>query len=316
MENQKPAKVIRHRKYSLILDNFSMDALMDLTEIAMLACDNNTKCVYVRETLKKYNIPYEGLGSGTNRYGINMPGPMGMVAVKIALDDDGMIDNRREFLYGRRLYEYNRSVCKCYECIPNGLIAVFEYVTPFTLADLHRFEDKIREILSDIGSIFMIGDVGVDEDNYKNWGIRMVDGKEEICMLDFAYIYAISYKLFTCNCDGVTLVRYDKDFVNLICPKCHKKYKFAHIRRKVTAEAQEKEIGDIRRLGYVMHKPVEMMEDVPEFAPFTAKKKHKKNKKTSVRERIRQMDKVAKSDVYTQVWEKLQKERKGEKNHE
>ena len=95
MENQKPAKVIRHRKYSLILDNFSMDALMDLTEIAMLSCDNNTKCVYVRETLKKYNIPYEGLGSGTNRYGINMPGPMGMGAVKSALDDDGMIDNRR-----------------------------------------------------------------------------------------------------------------------------------------------------------------------------------------------------------------------------
>ena len=313
MEEAVVKKPTKHRKYSLILDKFPMDALLELTEINMLGEDNNTKCVYVRETLRKYNIPFEGLGSGTNRYGINMPGPMGMVAVKIALDEDGMIDNRREFLYGRQLYNYNRCVCKTYECLPNGLIAVFEYVTPFTLADLHRFEDKIREILSDISSIYMIGDVGVNEDNYKNWGIRMVDGEEEICMLDFAYIYAISYKLFTCNCDNITLVNYDKDFVNLYCPRCHKKYRFADIRRKVTSEAQEKEIGDIRRLGYVLHQPEEMVVDNPDFAP-TSKKKDKKVKKMTTRDKIRQMDKIAKEDPYGKIWDQIQKERKEKEN--
>ena len=289
-----------------------MEALIELTEITMLGEDNNTKCVYVRETLHKYNIPFEGLGSGTNRYGINIQSPMGMVAVKIALDKDGMIDNRREFLYGRYLYNsYDRCVCKTYECLPNGLIAVFEYVTPFTLPDLHRFEDKIRDILHDIANVFMIGDVGVNEDNYKNWGIRMVDGKEEICMLDFAYIYAISYKLFTCNCDNMTLVQYDKDYVNLVCPRCHKKYRFADIRRKVTTQAQEEEIGDIRRLGYVLHQASEMVEDNPEFMPVFKKTKTKK-KKITVRDKIKQYDRVTKKDPYGEIWDQLQKSKSKE----
>lgn len=306
MENQQEKRSV-HRKYSLIKDHFPMEALIELTEITMLGEDNNTKCVYVRETLHKYNIPFEGLGSGTNRYGINIQSPMGMVAVKIALDKDGMIDNRREFLYGRYLYNsYDRCVCKTYECLPNGLIAVFEYVTPFTLPDLHRFEDKIRDILHDIANVFMIGDVGVNEDNYKNWGIRMVDGKEEICMLDFAYIYAISYKLFTCNCDNMTLVQYDKDYVNLVCPRCHKKYRFADIRRKVTTQAQEEEIGDIRRLGYVLHQASEMVEDNPEFMPVFKKIKTKK-KKITVRDKIKQYDRVTKKDPYGEIWDQLHK---------
>ena len=311
MENQQEKRSV-HRKYSLIKDHFPMEALIELTEITMLGEDNNTKCVYVRETLHKYNIPFEGLGSGTNRYGINIQSPMGMVAVKIALDKDGMIDNRREFLYGRYLYNsYDRCVCKTYECLPNGLIAVFEYVTPFTLPDLHRFEDKIRDILHDIANVFMIGDVGVNEDNYKNWGIRMVDGKEEICMLDFAYIYAISYKLFTFNCDNMTLVQYDKDYVNLVCPRCHKKYRFADIRRKVTTQAQEEEIGDIRRLGYVLHQASEMVEDNPEFMPVFKKTKTKK-KKITVRDKIKQYDRVTKKDPYGEIWDQLHKSKSKE----
>lgn len=305
----------KHRKYSLIFDKFSEEVLLELTEITMLSCDNNTKCVYVRDTLKEHGITYEGLGSGTNRYGINIPGPAGMLAVKIALDTDGMIDNRREFLYGQELYPY---VCKVYECLPNGLIAVFEYVTPFSLSDLHRFEDEIRNILGKVSSVYMIGDVGINEDNYKNWGIRMVNGKEEICMLDFAYIYAISYKLFTCNCDGVTLVRYDDDFVNLICPRCHKKYTFSHIRRKVTRKDQEKEIGDIRRLGYVLHHPVEMREDIPQFMPFDVErqKEEKKKRKLTERDRIRQLEKQQRHDPYGDIYNKIYNKNKGENENE
>ena len=248
-------KQVRHRKYSLIKDMFSIDVMIELTKITLMTCDNNTKCVYIRELLQQHNIEFDGLGPGTNRYGINMQSTIGMVAVKIALDSDGMIDNRREFLYGKELYPY---VCKVYECVPNGLIAVFEYVCPFSLTDLERFEDEMREILEDISSVYMIGDVGIDSKNYKNWGIRIVDGNEEVCMLDFAYIYKISYKLFTCECDSMTLVRYDENFVGLVCPKCGRKYKFAHIRRKVTRKKQEEEIGDIRRLGYVLKELVEM----------------------------------------------------------
>lgn len=303
------------RKYSLVLDKFSEDALIELNEITMLSCDNNTKCVRIRETLKRHGIQYEGLGSGTNRYGINMPGPTGMVAVKIALDSDGMIDNRREFKYGPQLFPY---VCKVYECTEDGLVAVFEYVTPFTLGDLHRFEEPIREILGKVSTSYMIGDVGISEDNYKNWGIRMVNGKEEICMLDFAYVYAISYKLFTCNCDGITLVQYDDDFVGLHCPRCHKKYTFAHIRRKVTRKDQAIEIGNIKDQGYELHHPVEMIKDREEFMPFDEerKKKEKKKKRLTERDRIRQLDKIRNHDPYGEIYDRIYGKTKGEKDNE
>lgn len=303
-EEKKEENQSKHRKYSMILDKFPKDVLIELNGITMLSCDNNTKCVRIRETLKRNGIQYEGLGSGTNRYGINMPGPTGMLAVKIALDSDGMIDNRREFKYGPQLYPY---VCKVYECLEDGLVAVFEYVTPFTLGDLHRFEDQIREILRKVSNEYMIGDVGISEDNYKNWGIRMVNGKEEICMLDFAYVYAISYKLFTCNCDGITLVQYDDDYVGLYCPRCHKKYTFAHIRRKVTRKDQEMEIGNIKDQGYELHDPVELVDDVEEFMPFDKerKKQEKKKKRLTERERIRILDDIQNHDPYGDIYNRI-----------
>ena len=142
-------------------------------------------------------------------------------------------------------------------------------------------------------------------------GVIILDGKEEICMLDFAYIYAISYKLFTCNCDNMTLVQYDKDYVNLVCPRCHKKYRFADIRRKVTTQAQEEEIGDIRRLGYVLHQASEMVEDNPEFMPVFKKTKPKK-KKITVRDKIKQYDRVTKKDPYGEIWDQLHKSKSKE----
>lgn len=299
-----------HRKYSLIKDKFSVDVMIELTKVTMMECDNNTKCVYVREILRENGIEFDGLGSGTNRYGINMQSNIGMVAVKIALDSDGMIDNRREFLYGKEVYP---DVCKVYECVPNGLIAVFEYVTPFDIGDLNRYEDQIREILERLSTVFMIGDVGIDPTNYKNWGIRIRNGKEEICMLDFAYIYKISYKLFTCECDSMTLVRYDENFVGLVCPKCGRKYKFAHIRRKVTRKKQEEEIGDIRRLGYVLKEPVEMKEDVIEFLPKQERKKQQKKKKLTELDRIKELESIEESafenDPYNVAYRESRKEK-------
>lgn len=287
-EEQKPNI---HRKYSLIKSMFTVDQLIEITKISMMSCDNNTKCVYIREYLTNEGIQFGGLGPGTNRYGINMRSTQGMVAVKIALDRDGMIDNRREFLYGKDLYP---DVCKIYECLPNGLIAVFEYVIPFTLMDFKEYENNIREILERISSTYMIGDVGINTDNYKNWGIRNIGDRTEICMLDFAYIYKISYKLFTCNCDGITLLHYDDNYVDLICPKCGRKFQFSEIRRRITRKMQEEEIGDIRKLGYVLHSGEEMLPDVTAFLPKKDQKKAKKKGKLSEFDRIKQIDRMRK----------------------
>ena len=146
----------------------------------------------------------------------------------------------------------------------------------------------------------MIGDVGINTDNYKNWGIRNVGDRSEICMLDFAYIYKISYKLFTCNCDRITLLQYDENFVDLVCPRCGRKFQFSEIRRRITRAMQEEEIGDIRRLGYVLHSGEEMVQDVTEFLPKIERKKaKKKQKKLSEFDRIKQLDRIQKDGIKT-----------------
>lgn len=254
------------KKRSLILQYFSMDLYVELMKVTMMSdVDNNEKGNIIKELLFKYQVPYTALGSGTNRMAVLIEG----YAVKIALDRDGMIDNQREMLYAKNLQPY---VVKVYECTPNGLIAITEYVSIFTLDDFHTYQPDMRDILEDISSNFLIGDVGITGKNYVNWGIRD-DGT--ICILDFAYIYAVQYKLFVCSCDGETLLQYDKDYVNMRCPHCGRRYTFGEIRKKVTRAKQEMEIGDIRRLGYNLTQPEEYVSVIPEFEPRIKEKKKK-----------------------------------------
>lgn len=253
---------------SILLKYINKDLYMELLKLTMMYdIDNNAKGFELKRLLTDYGVPYTSLGSGTNRFGILIDG----YAVKFALDADGMIDNKREFLYSKKLYPY---VVKCYEAFPNGLCAVTEYVEIFNLDAFYRYQDKMREMLSDISKSFLIGDVGVTSKNYINWGIRHT-GEEEICIMDFAYIYAVKYGIFKCSCDNETLLQYDKDYVNFICPRCGRKYTFGEIRRKVTRKAQDAEIGDISELGYNLHSETEVLPINPQFTIVDNKKKEK-----------------------------------------
>lgn len=253
---------------SILLEYINKDLYMELLKLTMMYdIDNNAKGFEIKRLLKEHNVPFTSLGSGTNRFGILING----YAVKFALDSDGCIDNQREFLYSKRLYPY---VVKCYEAFPNGLCAVTEYVEIFNLDAFYRYQDKMREILSEISKVFLIGDVGITAKNYINWGIRHGE-KEEICIMDFAYIYDVKYGIFKCSCDNETLLQYDKDFVNFICPRCGRKYSFGEIRRKVTRKAQAEEIGDISTIGYNIHDAVEVL---PIDSRFTIDDKKKKEK--------------------------------------
>ena len=100
----------------------------------------------------------------------------------------------------------------------------------------------------------MIGDVGLTTKNYANWGFR---DNGEIVILDYAYIYSVSFKQFVCSCDNNSILYYDKDFVNLICPRCGKKYSFSQLRKKISRKDQDEEIGDVMEKGYVLHEPEE-----------------------------------------------------------
>lgn len=258
-------------KRSLIRKYFNEEIFLKIRSICMISnADNNIKGNMVKDLLSEYNIPFEHLGQGTNRLGVQIDG----YAVKIALDADGQIDNQREMLYAKQLQPY---VVKVYECTNGGDIAVFEYVEIFTKMDLYDsdYVSQMEHILEDITSNFLVGDAGITEKNYVNWGKRF-DGS--ICILDFAYIYDVKYNLFSCpKCGPETVLRYDKKFVDLVCPCCGEKYTFGKIRRKITREEQRNEIGDIRRVGYCMTLAEQEFDMISDFEP-SMKKKQKKVK--------------------------------------
>ena len=75
------------KKRSLIIKYFTKDIYIELMRITMIAdADNNEKGTLIKELLRKNDIPFTGLGSGTNRMAVLIDG----YAVKIALDKDGI----------------------------------------------------------------------------------------------------------------------------------------------------------------------------------------------------------------------------------
>ena len=264
---EKRTKVFR----SLTLEYFPTELLIDLEELTRQHdIDNNGKGKEIVRLLKQYNVPFEPLGSGTNRYAVIIDG----YAFKIALDKLGKTDNKREMKYSRAMYP---TVVKVYDCLPSGLVASFEYLTVFSLQDFYDNQNQMRELLSEISDNFLIGDIGVTTENYANWGTRN-DGS--IAILDFAYIYSLSYQGFKCTCEDEGTLQFDKDYVNLICPICNKKFSFLDIRRRISHADEDAEIGDIRNDGYLVHGPSEELEIKEEFSPFEFE--HKKKKKKNV----------------------------------
>lgn len=266
---------------SIIKKYFPVELLVNIDELTMdRHIDNNSKTRELLSMLqsKTYNVPFNKLSSGTNRYGIMIDG----YAIKIALDNAGKTDNKREFKYCNRI---SPDVAKIYECLPTGLIASFEYLTIFGMDDFYDRQDEMREILQRISENFLVGDVGISTKNYINWGTRS-DGS--IAILDYAYIYDLSYKGFRCTCEDEGILEYDRDFNYLICPFCRKKFTFADIRRRITREDEINEIGDISTTGYILHSdeevlPVDPLKSPSEVIPPTKKKK--------IRDKIKKHDK-------------------------
>ena len=153
-------------KRSLINKYFTKEIFIELYQISLSSgIDNNDKYLLILDCLKKHNIPYTNLGCGTNRCSCMIDG----YAVKFALDNDGRIDCKREMLYSKALQPY---VTKCYECTPDGTIAVEEYVEIFTQDEFRSRQSEMREILEAISEQYLVGDIGITSKNYVNWGIE------------------------------------------------------------------------------------------------------------------------------------------------
>jgi predicted RNA-binding Zn-ribbon protein involved in translation (DUF1610 family) len=157
-----------------------------------------------------------------------------------------------EFAMSQELQPY---VIKVYE--NNGLIAVSEYVTVISKEEFEEKKEKIREILSILAESYLLGDVGTVTKNFMNWGYR--DNKE-LVILDFAYVYRVSPNELLCRkCN--TIVSYDENFYNLICPKCGDKYTFLDMRRRISKEMQDKEINMGKELAYKVTKSIQEIDE-------------------------------------------------------
>lgn len=317
-EKQKEMYPDKKNYRSLILEYFPVDLCIELERIVRTSSiDNNTKMEEITKRLIKWKVPFSKLGGGTNRYGIMVDG----YAVKIAYDRDGMIDNKREFIYSLALQPY---VVKTYECNETGLISVCEYVISFTESDLNdrKNQERMREILKEISAQFFIGDVGITSKNYGNWGIRRDTG--ELVILDYAYIYSVAFKQFQCSCVGQGTLYYDRQFNNLICPICGKKYTFGQLRKKISKKDQDKEIGNILERGYVLKEQNKMLKFNHKFvldATENIRKKIEKDQrkaekaalyKASLKKKSTQWDSVDET-VYKSVEEIIEEEKRNGK---
>ena len=213
------------------------------------------------------------LGPGTNRYAFKIKG----FVVKFATDNDGKIDNFKEFKMGKRLFPY---VTKIYEVSENGTMLVCEYIQPFvSYSEMLSHADRIREILTELSSVYLIGDVGITDKNFSNWGVRI--GTTEPVCLDFAYVYEVKSELFVCQyCRTNSILIPNRDFTQLHCsnPSCGRKYLFEDIRRKIGNDVHAHEIGDLSEEGYRLESSNVMTElDENRSSYLRRKKKAKKN---------------------------------------
>ena len=232
---------------SLILEKFPLDLRVKLDLLSRRRdITNEEKHDELLNILKNSDVKIDRqLGPGTNRYAVNING----FVVKFATDHDGKIDNMKEFKMAKRLFPY---VSKTYDVSQNGVLLVAEYIPPFiSFTEMLQYADQIREILRKISAVYLIGDAGISDKNFGNWGLR--PGTNEPVCLDFAYVYEVSSRLFVCpECKVGAMLVPDNDFKDLYCSNkaCGKKKLFEDIRAKIGNDIHNHEIGDLSEEGY------------------------------------------------------------------
>jgi hypothetical protein len=229
---------------SRIHEKIPPELLYKLDDIcnSKLTSDNNKKADMVLQALNEFKIDFVELGPGTNRFAILIDN----YVYKIALDKWGKLDNANEFSMTSELQPY---VIKVYNC--NDLIAVTEYVTVISREEFAEKKEEILEILGVLSESYLLGDVGYVSKNFMNWGYR---DNGELVILDFAYIYRVRGHELRCSCGQV--IGYDKDFHNLICFKCGRKYSFTDIRRKISMDEENANIEMTKQLAFKLTQPI------------------------------------------------------------
>lgn len=200
----------------------------------------------VIELLKEYDIDFLEIGTGTNRFIIKYDG----FAIKIALDREGIADNRQEWAMGEALQPH---AAYSHEISKGGNLLVADYAPAFTsYSEMYSYATSIKNILNEWGKRFLLGDVGLTQVNYANWGISP-EGRP-VC-IDYAYIFPASLDLFKCICGNKTMTFADTTYSTYKCPECGRKYEDRELRAKISQEERFRLFNNVS--GIEMTEPME-----------------------------------------------------------
>lgn len=172
------------------------------------------------------NRGFKRLDCGTNRLVFKFMEDQTIV-VKVAFDRVAISDNLREFENQEILKPY---CTKCFEVSPCGTVGLFERVEAIVKESLNKeviyaMYDVVYDI---VRNGYLLDDFGGNY--YKNWGIRNVNGRKNLVILDYPYVYEPDLAKLTCNnqdptsptgyCGGQ--YEYDAGFNFIRCEKCGK----------------------------------------------------------------------------------------------
>lgn len=195
----------------------------------------------VIEILKEYEIPFTEVGTGTNRFIVKYDG----FALKIALDREGIADNKQEWVMSDMLAPHVATAC---EISKGGHLLVATYAPAFTsYTEMSVYGQKIRKILESWGSRFLLGDVGFNRINYANWGML---GGNPVC-IDYAYIFPASMDLFKCICGCKRMTFTDDSYSTYKCVECGRQYEDRDLRAKISQDDRLRLFNNVE--GIEMH---------------------------------------------------------------
>ena len=214
----------------------------------------------ILNSFKKYNIPVHELGTGTNRLIVRYQS----YAMKIALDDEGIDDNRQEWVMSDRLGA-DKNVSATHELsggiktlpdgskkILGGHLAVASYAPALvSWSEMMYHQRPIRKILDSLSRDFLLGDVGITKKNYANWGL--LNGK--IVCIDYAYIFPAETKVFECICGNPNLEIIRDTYSAYRCPKCNRVFSDAELRARIPNSRRHELFSKVD--GIVMSKEYE-----------------------------------------------------------
>lgn len=268
-----------------------------------------------RECLQNYfkdkDISFNFLGDGTNRMALLIDG----YVYKLALDDQGYIDNLTEFKMSREAQPY---VTKTYET--NGLFCVAEYVTLISYDEFVKQKMRILEILEILSSEYLLGDMGWTKKNYCNWGYRK--NTKDLVILDYGHMMKVDTNKFICSeCGG--FLSYNSTFTEIECISCHKKMDFMAMKSKISKKEEMEMIDNyLDRSVSTTEKEVEIpderfevvkekdYDDVDEmvstrFEEFKPKKKHRFSDCFDEDEKVKVTENKSEEDEYLEAMENI-----------